>query len=344
MSKIKCKNLSESINIISSNLSLIRFISAIFVIFCHAYPLSANEVDVLSRISGGTLSFGNLAVAVFLISSGLLVSKSIEKKGEAKTYFKARCIKIFPPLILTVIATIIIMGIFFSNYEFLIYLKMSGTYKYLLNCILVPIHSLPGIFLNNIYGSTVNGSLWTLPIEFICYIGLFIAFKISLTKREYFKYTFIPVILLYIFINIIDFSIIIALKGYLQPIFMFYMGMYYYIYRDKIYFNLKYFIFCIFGFCITIVLRNAWIGLFMFFPYIIVYLSFGIRQISNYANKLGNISYGIYLCAFPIQQAIVHCFGGSMNPIVNVILAVPLSILMGLVIYYFGEKKIGELL
>ena len=56
---------------------------------------------------------------------------------------------------------------------------------------------------------------------------------------------------------------------------------------------------------------------------------------------LGAISYGIYLCGFPIQQSIVYLNGGCMNSYMNFIIAAPLSILCGAIIYYISEKKLN---
>lgn len=343
---IKNRMLIDNINIRSNNLSLIKFISAIFVIVCHAYPLSQgkNFVDPLLEISNGTISFGSMAVAVFFISSGLLITKSILKSNKASLYFKARIIRIIPPLAFTTIFTVIILGVFFSTLDIYDYFMSSDIYKYLLNVILIPIHNLPGVFTNNVYGSVVNGALWTLPVEFMCYIFLFFAYKLGVIKNKYFKYTVFPVSVLFVIMNLIKNQFIMILISYTQPVFMFYMGVIFYVYRDRINLNLKYFLLSLICFILTIVIGYAWIGLFFFFPYIIIYLSFGINQINDFANNLGLISYGIYLCAFPIQQIVVSMQGGSMNPITNLIISTPLSIIVGIIIYYFSEYKLKQVI
>ncbi|MEW6856344.1 hypothetical protein ABG752_11060 [Streptococcus iniae] len=64
-----------------------------------------------------------------------------------------------------------------------------------------------------------------------------------------------------------------------------------------------------------------------------------MKQISQKMGQLGNLSYGIYLCAFPIQQTIVYFFGGKMLPLLNIGLASVCSIVVGYVIYYWAEKE-----
>lgn len=335
--------LNDKINIKSINLSVLRFICAILVIICHAYPLSKGKdcVDPLLYYSNGSISLGMLAVAVFFISSGLLVSKSIERKNSFKEFFKARIVKIFPPLIFTICLSIIILG-FFSELNYLEYFASVETYMYLSYIFMIPSYILPGVFLNNIYGQVVNGSLWTLPLEVFCYIVLFITFKLNIIKKKYLKYTILPVSLIYIIIYTINISFFILLRSYINPLFMFYLGVILYIYKDQIFFSKKLFLIDIFIFLISILLKEAWFGIYFCLPYILIYICFGIKQVSSSLNILGNISYGIYLCAFPIQQAIVSVCGGTMNVLFNIILSIPISIVFGYIIYYFSEKKFSE--
>lgn len=340
------KYLKDTINIRSSNLSLIRFVSAILVIACHAYPLAGGRtnIDPLLQISSGTISFGSLAVAVFFISSGLLVAKSVENKNKASMYFKSRCLRILPPLIFTVLITVIIMGIFFTKLDLFEYFTSSETYKYLLNAIMVPIHQLPKVFENNIYGPVINGALWTLPVEFICYIILFFVYKLKLMEKTIFKYTVLPILAVFIFLNTTSNALLITLSGYAEPVFMFYAGVAYYIYRDKIIFSSKLFIISSIIFVASIILGIAWLGLILFFPYLLIFLSFGIGQVNKWVDNLGAIAYGIYLCGFPIQQTIVYYFGGEMDPMLNFVIAVPVAILLGMIIYFVSEKKFNDII
>lgn len=338
----RSNNLGNLLAVRSNNLNLIRFFGAISVIVCHAYPLSLGRgnVDILSRISGHTLTFGNLAVSVFFIASGFLISRSIIRNQDAKTYFRARVIRIFPPLILTVILSVVLLGLFVSKLSFFSYLFSLATIKYFLNILLIPVHSLPGVFVGNVYGSVVNGSLWTLPLEFICYIVVFVAFKVGLVKEKTLKYTIIPVIIIYLMMNLVNMPLVMVLNGYLQPMFMFYMGVVFYIYREKIGVDGKYFFINLLAFVLTIYFKVAWLGLLFFFPYLLLYLSFGLQQIPENLGRLGNLSYGIYLCAFPLQQTLVYLFGGRMNPLVNILLASILAIGLGYIIYYLAEKRL----
>lgn len=327
----------------STNLNLLKFFAACAVIISHSYPLSfgKNHVDYLNVISGNSLGLGGLAVAVFFLSSGYLVSKSIEKRGE-KGYIKARILRIIPPLILSVIITILISGLFFSKLNFGSFILNIDTLKYCLNMLLIPIHNLPGVFEKNIYGSVVNGALWTLPVEFFCYIILLVFYKLKLLNKKSFR-ILIPIVLISYFFIIIAgdyYAILKLIMTYLQPMFVFFMGCVYYIYRDSIKVSNEQFIVNCLLFILCIYLKIGNIGTVLFFPYVLLYVSFCIKQCRTSFSKLGNISYGMYLCGFPIQQMVVSLFGGTMNEYLNMIISIPLSMIIGYIIYLLAEKNL----
>ncbi|WNZ87694.1 acyltransferase [Streptococcus iniae] len=341
--KIK-NNLAEQVSKKSQNLNLIRFICALFVIICHAYPLSLGRkhLDPLASLSGNTLTFGNLAVAVFFIASGFLIYRSIERRPNFNNYLKARLIRIFPPLFFVVLITVFILGPFLTTLTIGNYFMSKDTWLYFMNAVLLPKHSLPGLFSSNTYGNVVNGALWTLPVEFACYLAIYVAFKLKLTQEKVLYYTILPVFVLFTFINLSQLPFLILVRNFSQPVFMFYVGVCYYVYKNNIPITKLFFLISLIGFTTTVVIHMAWLGLFVFFPYLIIYLSFGMKQISQKMGQLGNLSYGIYLCAFPIQQTIVYFFGGKMLPLLNIGLASVCSIVVGYVIYYWAEKRMLE--
>lgn len=322
----------------SNNLNLVKFIAALFVIISHAYPLckGAEYNDILSDLSRNSIAFGSLAVAIFFMSSGFFVTKSLLKSKDSKKYLHNRFIRIFPPLWFTLIVCIVVCGLFFSTYSLGKYFLSSDFFKYCLNFILIPIHNLPGVFMNNIYPDVINGPLWTLPIEFVCYLVLLLAYKLNLVNKKSYKYVALLVIVAFVGINLIPLSI----KGYIQPCFLFFWGSFYWIYRDKITMNNTYFLISLVAFVLLIVLGYGQVASFLFVPYLTLYIAFCLPQCNNRLASLGNLSYDIYLCGWPIQQMIISLFGGSMLVGMNILISIPLSILVGYITYSLVEKNI----
>lgn len=322
----------------SNNLNLVKFIAALFVIISHAYPLckGAEYNDILSDLSRNSIAFGSLAVAIFFMSSGFFVTKSLLKSKDSKKYLHNRFIRIFPPLWFTLLVCILVCGLFFSTYNLGKYFLSIDFLKYCLNFILIPIHNLPGVFMNNIYPGVVNGPLWTLPIEFVCYLVLLLAYKLNLVNKKSYKYVALLVIVAFVGINLIPLSI----KGYIQPCFLFFWGSFYWIYRDKITMNNTYFLISLVAFVLLIVLGYGQVASFLFVPYLTLYIAFCLPQCNNRLASLGNLSYDIYLCGWPIQQMIISLFGGSMLVGMNILISIPLSILVGYITYSLVEKNI----
>lgn len=285
------------------------------------------------------MHFGSLAVCIFFFFSGFFLNRSIHKVQNAYHFFRTRCLRIFPCLIVVVFICTFVLGSCVTECSLKEYFGNSQTYMYLLNIIFVLRHNLPGVFTNNAYDATVNGSLWTLPVEFVCYIGCYFAWKIGLTNQKVMKYT-IPLFGIgYTFVYILPTENSL-LQGVLRPCGMFYCGMLFDTYRDKIRIKLQYVLLCLGGLILTSYFNLLEYGIILFLPYILVYIVFGLKwKWSRFAEK-HEISYGMYLCAWPIQQTIVMLFGGSMNPILNFFISIPFVLMAGYLLNILVEKPL----
>ena len=160
-----------------NNLNFIRFVAALMVIVSHCYAvvLGGDAGSYLLKFTGDRLSPGGVSVGVFFLFGGFLIARSCEHHPEAKKFFSARILRLFPELLFVVILTAFMLGPLFSTLSPAEYFTNPQTYKYLLNGALIMVHQLPGVFTNNPSGDVVNAALWTLPVEFICYILCFIS-------------------------------------------------------------------------------------------------------------------------------------------------------------------------
>lgn len=327
----------------NNNLDFIRFIAASLVILCHAYPISMGKeyTDLLGRITNNQIHFGNLAVCIFFLYGGFLIAKSAERLQNTGAYFKARILRIFPCLIVVTFILTFVAGPILTTYPAGEYFSRKETYQYLLNSVMVLVHDLPGVFEGNIYGQTVNGPLWTLPIEFLCYIMCFLALKTGFMNEKRMKWT-VPLFAAgYIGIKLLLGSNEL-LASALRPVGLFYAGMLYYVYRDKI--KLKWQIAVLSFLALVLCTYVGILGgtIFLFLPYILFYVGYGTRyKFSNFA-KYGEVSYGMYLCGWPIQQILCMQFGGTMKPLVNFFLALPLAVLCGYLLNRLVEMPIGK--
>ena len=326
----------------NNNLDIIRIIAAVMVLFCHAFPISlgSSSHDWLAGLTNTQITFGNLAVCIFFCYAGFLIAGSLERNSSTSIFFKKRCIRLFPSLIVTVFLTTFIVGALLTQIPVKNYYLNTNTYKYLLNSILIPVHSLPGVFENNVYGTAVNGSLWTLPVEFLCYILCLVFFLLKLNRKSIAKYTmilFFPVyVLLFSFLGEVP-----VLQSALRPIGMFYIGVLLYIYREKVFLSEKCAVICGFILCVFAWLDKLEWVILPCLSYVLMYIGFGIKLPKNKFIEEYEISYQVYLLGFPVQQIICQVFGGCMNPYVNFLLSVPVTCVLGLILYTTVDCKIS---
>ena len=326
-----------------NNLNFMRFVAASLVIFSHCVPFSLGKgnSDVLNTFSKGEMTFGGLAVSLFFFFGGFLIARSVQRTKTAKDYFKARLIRIIPCLFVVVALCALVLGPIITTLSLKEYYTNVGTYKYLLNSVFILVHNLPGVFTENVFDASVNGPLWTLPVEFLCYVACFVVYKLGLLDEKKLKWT-IPVVLVgYVGVWYI-FHTNTVLFAAVRPALLFYIGMLCYVYRDKIKLNGKVAMLCVVGYLLSCMLGILKITVYFLLPYIFLCLAFGTKKkLSKFGSK-AEISYGMYLLGSPIQQTIAMLFGGSMIPAVNFVIALPIDILLAYLLWMLVERPINK--
>ncbi|MCI9524123.1 MAG: acyltransferase [Erysipelotrichaceae bacterium] len=333
--------LHQKKHIRSTNLQCIRFIAAMLVIICHAYPLCLGSgfQDMLGDFTNGSVTFGGFAVAVFFFISGFYAIQSMQRVRSWLHFLTKKLKRMLPSLLLVVFVCTFVIGPMVSNLTFFTYLVDMDTYRYLLNGVFILQHNLPGVFTHNIYGSVVNGALWTMPLEFVCLIACacFVSMKLDTRKR----YLFVLSLLV---VGFIAMNIIYGNGSFfmsvLLPCMMFYIGIGFSIFDQSIVLDVRYFIlFLLLGsvvFCFY-----AYFGCMILLPYFLIYVSYGIKQKGKVFAYLGDASYEMYLWGFVIQQLIVMFNGGSMDVGTHLMIALPCVILAGCLTHFCLMSRKG---
>ena len=95
-----------------NNFRIVRHIAATAVIFSHAFVVTGGyeslQSEPLERATG--VSFAELAVNIFFVTSGFLVAQSILTRGSLVAYFISRALRIYPALILVVSLSALVLG------------------------------------------------------------------------------------------------------------------------------------------------------------------------------------------------------------------------------------------
>ncbi len=148
-----------------NNFNALRLILALYVFLCHFVDLSAIDTPLL-------FLDGPDAVRGFFVISGFLIYSSYCRSSSLKSYFIKRGRRIFPSYFFIVIffsvALFFVSSLTLSEYfgkDWLRYLLSNMAFSNFMQ------PTLPGVFEGN-HIDVVNGSLWTIKIELMCYIAL----------------------------------------------------------------------------------------------------------------------------------------------------------------------------
>ncbi len=334
--------LSEVASSRDNNLDIIRFAAALAVIFSHSFTLclGTEASGYLSNWTDGRLSTGGLAVGVFFLFGGFLIAKSCESHRSAKRFFTLRALRIFPQLLFVVALMALVIGPLISTVAPQQYFGDAETYRYLLNGVLIMQHNLPGVFESNPYPNVVNGALWTLPVEFACYVLCYIGFKLTGFDKKKFAIASIPCVALIVtyfaFFNLFQLSVV-------RAIVLFYIGVALYVYRDHIVLTPKFGLATLALFAILLACKLDVIAMLFVFPYAFFWLGYGTKKkFSNFARH-GEYSYGIYLWGWPIQQMLCLAWPHPMLPIVNAVIASLIAICCGIANYRIIDVPVKRL-
>ena len=324
-----------------NNFTIIRIILAWLVLFGHGFPIQNIDgiKDPLNRLFQGSTWIGDIAVNGFFAISGYLVTASFVRRGLVD-YTISRLLRILPALFVCVFISLFILGTALTDLSLDVYFSRPETYKYLLNAFPISKHviwTLPGVFEGNARPA-VNGSLWTLPVELRCYMLLALLGSLGILKNRKISNIFIVVILLF---GTYSFSKIPFLGtganiDWARPSLYFLIGVFFYVNRDKILLNRQIAFLALL--LILFSFGKVWYPVVFpsAFAYFIFYLAYATKYIDLDA-KLGDISYGIYIYAWPISQMVAQKFPEIM-PYSNVLISTIIVAFIAKLSWHYIEK------
>lgn len=343
-----------------NNFNVIRLLMSLAVLYNHSFIIFyGNGWQDVTNYIFNYFDSGSLAVCVFFLISGMLLTKSYYESSSKEKFILKRIFRIFPALIVCLILTILIVGPLGTSLGVKEYFLSRGTYRYLYNAFLnneVFSFAIPSCFTGNKVPNVINGSLWTLPFELVCYIFLFlglsgITFYLSSKYSRNYK-VFITILVVYFGIYLLNGNYIFSrVKGLItgftdnyaavnNPIklFIFFLtGML--IYRFRRIFKLNYIFFIVLIF-LLVISHTVHIGsLLMIMEFLVivygVLLFSGIEALNKFNFKI-DPSYGIYLYAWPVQQLFAYYF--HLTAYESMLFTVPIVIIIGILSFVYVEK------
>jgi peptidoglycan/LPS O-acetylase OafA/YrhL len=167
----------------NNSFGVIRLVLAILVIVSHSWSIGGFGFEPLVITSGG-ISLGLFAVSGFFCLSGLLVGLSAERSSPS-SYFRRRAGRILPGYWVALVISGLVFGLLISIIRGLdvrnaLLSPANGSVRtYIVNNFPLSAsqYNVGRVLDGMPYPGGINGSLWSLPYEFSCYVLIFVLVK-----------------------------------------------------------------------------------------------------------------------------------------------------------------------
>jgi peptidoglycan/LPS O-acetylase OafA/YrhL len=311
-----------------NNFDVLRLVAASFVLFSHSYALTANA-EPFAGVSGWT--FGEIGVVMFFAMSGFLIAKSWSEQSRLRPFAVKRGLRLLPALVVAVSVTVFVIGPLFTVLPLSSYFTDPTTWLYLVRCafLITFFGTLPGVFETNPYPDAVNGSLWTLPVEACCYAMAAALGTLGLLRRS----VLAPFGLLLVLCvtPLSPFAIAPAggtTGGNLPLIIMlgatFVLGGLAYSVRARL--HLSWIVLAALMVLWIVTWGGGWTQAtgVLAIAFAVLVLAFRTPAWLRRLTAPGDVSYGIYVYAFPVQQSVAAIWG-AIDPLLMMAIAFPVT-------------------
>ena len=288
------------------------------VIYSHGIAILGLPVEREIFFDQLGFSAGEIAVDVFFVASGFLVTGSLVSRGSLIGFLWARALRIYPALWVMLVLTVFVLAPALTTLSLTDYFHAQKTYEYFWKCaglISGVRYSLPGVFNSMPLKGEFNGSLWTLPIELRMYLHL-AAVWILLAG--------LPTLRLRALTLIVPVAAAVLLASILCSrlsggsfnaanirVFMFLVGTSFYLWRTYVRMSRT----AMLALLATLALASFDKSVF-FVAYVlclaplVLHLAYVPGGRLRSFNEWGDFSYGVYIYAFPIQQTLAQVLPG----------------------------------
>ena len=181
----------------NNNLTFIRLVAALSVIYGHTSAIVYGAPADWVAVTTGYAFLGGVAVDLFFLISGFLVTASI-LNGGVKNYVVSRILRIYPALWVNLILVTFVLGSMVTTLSVSEYIIHEDVWTYFIGLAFTYKGGffLHGVFTQN-HNQAVNGSIWSVLIEVWLYIvvAFFYIFRImrsrAIFNKVFFKSCFI---------------------------------------------------------------------------------------------------------------------------------------------------------
>lgn len=316
-----------------NNFTLIRLVFSLAVLWGHAWPLTGSGFDPVSRLMMPGTWIGAIAVTGFFAISGFLVTASFENRPW-RDFVVSRLLRLYPAALAFYALMLLVLGPLLSTLGAREFFHSPQTWSFALGAFLLDLRTqLPGVFTDRPFSDSINGSLWTVILELRCYVAVLAFGLMGGFRRRGIANTALGAILVGGYWLQPYLPAIGIAPNHNRQFAYFVIGALFWINRNHVPLN---------GAVAVLAVLVPWpFWGTALFPVVLsvclVYAVFAVAYLAPHVDldRIGDFSYGIYIYAWPVQQAI---WRPGQTPWENALLATVIVVPLSVASWYAIEK------
>lgn len=301
----------------------VRLVLATLVVLEHSYFLidGNSRGDPLSLLSGAQTNFGHFAVVMFFVLSGFLVTHSPVASRSVPHYLLKRVARIVPGFLVASALGCLIVGPLAAP-DAMAFLQQQAWGKVTAVALALKQVDVAGTLAGNLI-PMVHGTLWTIKYEFDCYLFLALLGVFGFVRPTakgaviYLGLAAALVVAMATGLPVIDHglpALFISSPHQWPALFPFFLaGSAFYIWRELIPKSPILFGVALLALCISLRAGGAWWALLICGTYAILYVCLSTSADIAIFGRRNDLSYGVYLYGWPIQQLLLFYFGQHLT-------------------------------
>lgn len=320
-----------------NHFGLLRLLLALAVVVSHALSVTTGRVEDEPLAASTGFTLGEHAVNGFFAISGFLVTMSYDQRGW-RDYIVARTLRIAPGLIAATLVVSLLLGSALTRLDLAAYLGDGRLWRFI-SATLTTFKSaapLPGVFDNNPLPFPM-GTVWTLKYETLCYLGVLAAGLAGLfLHRRIVLGLWLALVLATVAREIVSPDGPKGVETALRLPLIFLTGGLIYLWRERVPLSLA---------GLAVALATALLSptpiykaaLYLVTAWGVLVLALAPALTRWRSEPPADLSYGVYLYGWPVQQAFVTLFPAA-GALALFFPALALTLIVAALSWYLVEK------
>lgn len=310
-----------------------RHLAALTVLVSHHFALSRASEPALNPY----YSWGSLAVLAFFAISGYLITQSFLSSQSVGDYFKKRCARIFPALVVCSFLMVYPGQILFSDQGLTGIITDAGNVVKFLKISLFARAEIPAITGNFLFTESFNGSLWSLKIEFACYILIGLGLMVFRNAFVIYAMALGSVVATLALLTLASGELAAKLAIYGSVTIAFLTGSALYFNREKLLNGrTAQWLFAVALMSSLLLWNTKFILVVGGIAFSFIFLWVGVTWNDRIICRKFDYSYGIYIYAFPVQQIFINKTDLSFSQ--SMLASIVVTIALAAISWHFVEK------